>query len=108
MSYCVLMQKRGENLPTWTTKSRKRLKSTGSKNEKKRLRTGAHLRSLINLVEVDDHQIRIKGNEIRTYWKGLYLLRTSGCVFADEYWVARPERFELPTPRFVVSFCSIP
>jgi site-specific DNA recombinase len=52
----------------------------------------AYLQSLIDVIEVDDHQIRIKGNKD--------LLEKAVLASQNDQ---RPKRFELLTPRFVVS-----
>ena len=60
----------------------------------------AYLRSLIDVIEVDDHQIRIKGNKE-------FLEKAVLASQNAQSWCSRPERFELPTPRFVV-WCYLP
>jgi hypothetical protein len=61
----------------------------------------AYLQSLIDVIEVDDHRIRIQGNKDvleRAVVAGH--IAESGSQMSTRW--ARPKRFELLTPRFVV------
>jgi hypothetical protein len=59
----------------------------------------AYLRSLIDAVEVDDAQVRIKGSkDARESCSGQWI--GGRTAFADEYQVARPTRFERVTFAF--------
>ena len=66
----------------------------------------AYLRSLIDVIEVDDHQVRIKGSK-DVLEKAVLASQhgNSWCSQTSTTWRARRD-FELPTPRFVV-WCSI-
>ena len=63
----------------------------------------AYLQALIDVIEVDDHRVRIKGKQGRARKGCVDLPGRGNSVFADEYQVARRKEFEPLTPKFVVS-----
>jgi hypothetical protein len=68
----------------------------------------AYLRSLIDVIEVDDAQIRIKGSKDVLERAVLASRVWSRTAFADEYQVAHPTRFERVTFAFGGQFPRSP